>query len=335
MTTMYAIPALVTWDSSTAGGWSNSSGGASNGTWPTSSDPVVFDANSGASRTITVTSANCGGITTVGANAMTFASGGVIAYGNIDLTGTVSSAGITSQGASATIKAPGVPLGFLHVHGAGVSMLLSDITTPSSTTLAFSGSLNMNGFSLTGGAFQLSSSCTLTIGTGTFTLSGGGGGNVCNVGSGETVSNATGGLIKFTDTTSSTKTFIGAGKTFGNVEIATGGNSGVFAITGANTFSTLTIGPGAVVTLPVSTTNTVSSLVANGTGGLITLRSSSAGTAATLAKSGGGTSYVDYCSIKDITASPSSTFFARSSVNVSGNTNWTFILDDSNFLSFF
>lgn len=59
-------------------------------------------------------------------------------------------------------------------------------------------------------------------------------------------------------------------------------------------------------------------------GNLVTLNSSSSGTRATLTKSGGGTITSNYINIKDIEATPSSTWYARNAVDSGNNLGWTF-----------
>jgi hypothetical protein len=74
----------------------------------------------------------------------------------------------------------------------------------------------------------------------------------------------------------------------------------------------------------------------NGSSGkLVTLNSSSSGTRATLTKSGGGTINANYINIKDIEATPSSTWYATNSVDSGNNLGWTFnVASPSYFLMF-
>jgi hypothetical protein len=64
-------------------------------------------------------------------------------------------------------------------------------------------------------------------------------------------------VIAITDTTSSSKTFAGGGKTYGTLQLPQDNPGGV-TITGANTFTTITGGVGSPLTLPSSTTTTIS-----------------------------------------------------------------------------
>lgn len=162
---------------------------------------------------------------------------------------------------------------------------------------------------------------TLTLGSGTWTVSGTGG-SAFSINAATTVVPSTSTILM---TGASAKTFAGAGKTYYNLSQS---GAGALSITGANTFNDLqnTVTP-ATFTLPASTTTTVSALSLQGTAGnLVTLQSSSAGTAATLSKTSGIVN-VSYLSIKDSAATGGATFLASTTagnVDVSGNTGWIF-----------
>lgn len=334
MATMYARSTLTVWDNATTGGWSNTSGGASNGTVPNSTTDVVFDANSGASRNITLsTGATCNTLNTTGAAAMTFISGALSPSSNINLTGSVSINDVEFQNAaSASITSGGATIGILSFNSTGAITLGDDLIV----TAAMNG-LNKNfdaqnhnvtvpGVSFGGGAIM-----TLTMGSGTWTLTG----DNPWPGPGVSVTIVPGtSTIKLTGNSAANKQFVGGGKTYNNFWNATRG-SGTVTITGANTFNNFRIDAGRTQIFPISTTNTIASLTADGTGNQISIQSSSAGSAATLAKSGGGSIYVDYCAIEDIVGSPAATWNARNSTNVSGNSGITFIPGNYNFLQFF
>jgi hypothetical protein len=129
-------------------------------------------------------------------------------------------------------------------------------------------------------------------------------------------------------TAATAKTFVGGGRTFYNLSQ---GGAGALSITGANTFNDIsnTTQP-ATVTLPASTTTTVSALSLAGTAGnLVTLQSSSAGTRATLSKASGSVD-VSYLSIKDSAATGVATFQAKphnGNLDAGNNTGWTFPYD--------
>lgn len=331
MATMYARSTLTTWDNSTVGGWSNTSGGASNGTVPDGTTDVIFDSSSGTARTITIGgSANCATLNTTGSNGMTFSSAvnPVTVNGNVNLTSTVQMSILTTGGPCA-LTSGGTPISSLNV--AGLMTLQDNLTvTGAVTSTSLNGSIDANNKNLTAASVSSTSgSPTFTMGSGTWQLTGTG--SVWDSGSATITPNTS--TIKLTDNSSSAKTFVGRGDTYNNFWNATQG-TGTVTITGANTFNNVKVDAGRTQIFPSGNTNTVTSFTADGTGGTVTIKSDSLGTAATLAKSGGGSIYLDYCSIRDITATPSSTWNARNSTNVSGNTGINFIPGNSKFFQF-
>lgn len=126
---------------------------------------------------------------------------------------------------------------------------------------------------------------------------------------------------------SASYTFAGGGFTYANFHMAHTVSAGASIVfTGANTFTGMLFDPnvGGTITLPASTTTTAAAFVANGTSSSHTvLNSSSSGTPATISVLSGNqiSNYVD---IKDSTATGGATFYARGSVNTSGNTGWNF-----------
>lgn len=82
--------------------------------------------------------------------------------------------------------------------------------------------------------------------------------NIWNVASsGFTYTWSAGAAINITTAATTTRTFIGAGLNYPDLKYAVANSPGVLAITGANTFNSLTVGVGRVLTLPSSTTNTI------------------------------------------------------------------------------
>ncbi len=337
---MYALPGWTTWDANSgAGNWSSTSGGASNGSYPQGTDDVVFDANSGPSRTITISGTpQIKSLTTVGANAMTFGTTQLSVFGSVNLTGTTSFAYLFCGSASTdySVTFGNCTIGTLYIDcGSWTASLGSNVTLTTQLTVN-AGTFNGNTYNITtpqiilqGGTLNMSSSLWTVTGSGNNTFSNNGG---CTIVPGTST-------LKFTYSGSSDIEFYSSAKTYGNLWVARSGSGSfkfnLLATNNGNTFANIKISAGSNVILPANATTTASSFTIDGTGAVINLISGSTGTAATLAKSGGGTVYVDYCSIKDITASPSSTFYARNSTNVSGNTNWTFIPGNSKFMTFF
>lgn len=159
---------------------------------------------------------------------------------------------------------------------------------------------------------------TISLGSNTVTLSGTG--SAWNMAAGASVTAGTS-TINYTNSSSSSKTFVGAGKTYYNLTF-TSGSSGTYTISGANTFhnfyhtgsgtGALTVSssntfadfkvdtPPHTVNFGAGTTQTVTTFTVSGTAGnLMTLQSTSAGTAWFLSKAGGGTVSCDYLSLQD------------------------------------
>jgi hypothetical protein len=353
MATYYALPSMTNWN--TVGGWSNTSGGPSNGNYPVVGSDVIFDANSGAARSIVA--GPCSSINTTGAAAMTFTSTlSVTALANnaCNLTGTASVATLTLAKSSSidptitTLTASGVSIGQLNV-GNTVS-LASDIVVTGSVVLQdvyYSDGvtnapfdLNCNNKNVTLGKltnpWAAGSNATVRVlmGTGTWTFTGTG---TLYDGTSFTTSSSPGCTVQVTDTSATSKTLDSyASGTAGNtsLQITGTGTGGVFLAGGS--YSSLTVAAGSVVSFPGSGGFTAGSFAFNGVfGNGITVKSASAGFKTTLTKTGGGAAYMDYCSIKDINGSPASTFIARASTDLGNNSNITFFKALPNFAAFF
>lgn len=330
MTTMYALPILTAW--STSGGWSNTSGGASNGTSPGAADTAIFDANSGSARSVSAGFTTCLGLTTTNSAPINFTStfnisdGGTLnlksgdSFDTLRLSGSGSSTPIIVNANGASISAITDTAGNNSIAFTSNATVLSAMTWGSGS-FTLSGSASLVAFSL---AFTTGS---VTFGSGTISLAIAG--TIWTPTSG--TFNAGTSTILIADTSATIKTFAGGGKTYYNFHSS--GNNVV--ITGANTFNTVSIAPGASLKFPASTITTLAMLTADGTGNPITLTSSSSGSAATVVKSGVGRINLSYCSIKDISASPANTFYALTSTNVSGNLGITFLKSESKLLQFF
>jgi hypothetical protein len=326
MATMYALPALILWDNN-PGGWSNTSGGPSNGLVPDSTTDVVFNVDSGPTRTITLDGIReC---KTIFGGSSNFAfDGSLSVYGNATLTLAVVTnltlyfqlSGILT--APTTSRFPAV-----YANASGVVLTLANPINTSVLALASGSTLTAANFNVTAGFFAAYSTATVNMGSGTWLIDGSS--NAFTVDSGCTV-NASTSLLRLTGIS---VTFAGGGKVYNNFWWDSGYTC---SITGANTFNDIKItGNSANLVFPAGLTTTAATITADGTTyTIMSLRSSIGGTPATLAKSGGGTVMVYNCQITDITASPGNTFFATRSSNGGGNTNWTFVVINSGFLSF-
>lgn len=349
--TAYWVGGTGNWSDAT-NHWAASSGGSPGAPLPLSQDAAVFDANSftasgqiltldyqfypatnftGVANSPTIyffVGGNFYGNLTIAPSMLTLGNGALSVYSFQNFTGTatLTTNGVSLSIASLTIGGPGggtVSLGDdLSITGnsSGGALVLTDGTFTANNhnvTLATS-------FTSTGSAGHPR---TLIMGTGLWTL-GAATGNVWNVASTGLTLTATGSTIKLQSALpTATRTFIGAGFTYNNFTWADESSAFGLTITGANTFNAFTTLPSTLartLTFPASTTTTITTLSLQGNGGaLLSFISSSGGTAATVSVAS-GTVTADFLSIKDSTATGGATFLANQSVDVSGNTGWTF-----------
>jgi hypothetical protein len=169
------------------------------------------------------------------------------------------------------------------------------------------GTFNCNNFNLTCTVFASNNSNTrtITMGSGTLTLTSTG--TVWNLTTTTNLTfNANTSNILLENTTTTARTFVGGGVTYGKLTI--GGATGVstLTITGANTFSELASTKTVAHTITFAENQTVGNWTIKGTAGnVVTINSSAAGTARTITKSGGGfLTGIDYINVRDIIGSP-------------------------------
>lgn len=347
MTDKYWVPAAGTstgtWDNATTTNWSLTSGGAGGAAVPTATDNVIFDANSDNGTTFTVTHSTGAACLSLTASALDFqmtltGTTALTLSGSLTLpatnfvkggTGTLTFSGGT---ANRTITTNGNTLsGSITINCAGFSVTLgSALTLASGRTFTFTNAttLDLAGYNVTSGNLTSTGATTraLTLGSGTITLTDASGTVLNFTGATNLALSAASSTLALTGAGASTKTFAGNGYTYGTVRL-TGGSTGAYAFTGANTFGDIgNTGAGAcVVTLPASTTQTLTTFSFTGTAGnLVTIQSATAGTAATISKASGVVS-ANYLSLKDSAATGGATFYAgANSTNVSGNSGWIF-----------
>ena len=263
-------------------------------------------------------------------------------YGDLTLsTGmTISTggAGIIFAAASGTqtITSNGKTIGSDVTIGNGVStatvQLADDLKLYGTSTFYLNfGTFNANNKNVTANSFQtaLTSTRTLTMGSGTWALSGNG--STWNtVPSGLTV-NANTSTIQINDTgnTSSTFYFYGGGKTYYNLKFIGTGTSSSFSINDANTFNALqsTKTNAFTLNLPSGSTTTVANWnISGSSGNLVNVYGNNYGTQATLAYTGTGKVSSGYLSLRDSNATPANTWYAgHTSTNGLNNTGWLFV----------
>ena len=331
MAARYWVGGTASWDGTAGTKWALTSGGAGGQAIPGSADDVFLDGASGAvtityavgatffnsllctgfTGTLVINSGTDFGINGTGnftlVSGMTFTATGTTYFGNA--TGTIL---ITSAGKS---------FGATNFSNAGARTLQDAFVGTGIITLA-EGTLNTNGMSVSCTRLVCSGASTevLTLGASAITLTGTG--SVLDLSSSALTVNANTSTITFSDTSASSKTFVGGGKTFNNVTI-TGGGAGTFDITGANTFNVFTIGAPKTVRFTAATTSTFTSFVALGTSGNVITISSITAATHTLSDASGNNNCT-FLSLTNSIATGGAIWNARSSTNVSGNTGWNF-----------
>ena len=320
-------------------------GGGGAGHIPLPQDVARFDSNSFAASGKTVTfdvarfgSLDCTGATNTPTIALTYSTN--YCFGSVTLI-----SGITFSCSqilymwgrgSYTITCAGKSLGGNTFFGSYDNSVLNPTYTlqddyTSVSTTVYSGTFNANNHNtLSTNYFAYSNYATITMGSGTWEISGATGSfGSSNIGS--CVVNYNTSTVKFTGT-NGTKNFYGAGKTFYNVWNASTG-AGALIISGSNTINDFKPDPGTTNNFTGGTTQTVASITST-PGSVATLQSTSGGSYWSLSKASGGIS-VDYLSIQDSHAGGGASYLAGpNSLNVSGNTGWVF-QPKSNFFMMF
>jgi hypothetical protein len=336
MTTYYARPNLTGFGQSD--GWSLTSGGPSAGVVLPNAADAVFDINSGPSRSIVA--AQCRSIKTLGASPMTFTGSLVLnAAATSDLTGTLSIETIALTG-SATLIAPGVSIGQVQLSSNGVLVAGSDLTIVGKIWClnATGTGLAMGSYNITADALDWSYATTISLGTGTLTLTG----TVPWQVNSNPVINNSAYTIKLANKSSAVKSFDPGGRTYASFwnDTAVPGSPtlGGVQFTTAVTFTgNYRASSGTVNLFAPSVNTTAGSFTLDGGGIPITVKSSSGGARATLVKTGGGPVDVNYCTIKDILGSGTfgAMWRALNSTDGGNNLNWTFVPNNSRLLMFF
>lgn len=250
--------------------WANASGGvAGTGRVPLPQDNVVVDAASGGG-TVTISEPRIGkdltfvGFTGTLVSAGTTAMFGSLVFGSA-MTVTVTGSWSWSGRGSHTITSNGKTFaGFIQLSGSvgGTYTLLDALSTTNTTvgTLRVqNGTLNANGYNVTAGGFLYSSglAASIDMGSGTWSMTSPTTAAVWNVSTtGLSVVPGTA-VIDIATVHTSTRTFAGRGLTYPTLRYTVANSPGALAVTGANTFAALDIGPGRTLTLPPSTTETV------------------------------------------------------------------------------
>lgn len=319
------------WDSTT--NWATSSWGASGASVPIGEN-VYFDASSGSWEVMITSNAFVNNIDWTGFTGTIIGSSALAAvYGNFTLVSwmtnlaTLATAFRTNWSSSRTFTTWWQILLWATTFDIiNDTITIQDTITSLSTLNHTSWIMDLNNFnhSFTTFTSNTSNTRTITMGSGTFTLSGNG--TVWNMSTitGLTLIEWTS-TIKITDATSQTKTFSGGGETFNNIW-CTGAGTWPFNFVGSNTFNDFKVDtPPHTVNFTAGTSTTVTTFTVTGTAGnLMTIGSITAATHS-LVKAGGGTISSDYLSISYSTATPATTWYAWThSTDWWNNSGWSF-----------
>lgn len=329
-TTRYGVVA-GNWSSTAT--WSTSSGGSGGASVPLPQDNVVLDGSSAAGTyvpdmprigkdltctgfTRTLQMPSVSGVYSAMYGSLTLSSGMATSLG----TGGIAFAGRGSH--MITMAGKTTAANSIQQTGYGGTYTQQDAFSTGGGAIAIvAGTWDSNGYALAMSTMSVNTGGSMTMGATALTATSTSAPWTCV--SGATLSAASS-TINITDTSSATKTFAGGGKTYGTVAIATPATTGTLVVTGSNTFANLNLSPGITLTLPASTTTTLTSgaslsgTVAKPT----TIQSSSAATKATLSKTTGIIT-VDNAAIIDSAATGGALFEYRSGATIATSTGWT------------
>jgi len=230
------------------------------------------------------------------------------------------------SGVTQNINFAGKTIGSFSVSASGGSVILqNDIISSGSGSLS-SGTFNANGYDVTCTAFFGSGSTTktLTMGSGTWTLSGTG--TVWDLGANLTF-NVNTANIALSDTSTTSRTFAGGGLTYNNLNIGGTTGTSVLTISGANTFNTLSSSKTVAHTVEFAANQTIVNWSISGSAGnLVTVDSSVAGTQRNIVITNKTTS-IDYLAVQDINGTninPITFWVGANSTNNNNNNNVAF-----------
>lgn len=329
--------------------WSATSGGSVGASVPLPQDTAVFDANTGAG-TYTFNVPRIGALNASALGARVISLGvDIEVYKSFTLSSALTFTNnnkilsFLGDGTN-TINTAGKQLYFTIF--AGNYRLNANLSVQTDSYI-YGGLFEANNYNLTSGRFSVQNSTTgytsspnLTVymGSGTWTATGTSGWSYTASGTFTLFPETS--TIEIAASVGVTYSFAGGGATYNNLLISGSTGAAAISISGNNTFTSITSTKtnAYFLRLPASGTTTVGAWNVNGSSGnIITVESSSSGTRANLTKTGGGFSVSNFISVKDINASPASTFYAVNSTNAGNNVNWTFNFPTSqgNLLAFF
>ncbi len=240
MANRYWVGGTASWDDTAGTKWSTTSGGTGGESVPTTADDVFFTNLSTGTCTILgsntgAKSINCTGFTnTITGTANINVAGSVTLVAGMTYTHT----GTVTFTATATLITAGNAFSGVEINGSGITVTLGSALNIATRTLTVNeGTFNTANFAVTAGLLRTFGASTrvITLGSSTVTLSGS---TALDFDFPDTLTvNAGTSQINMSHESAS---FRGANKTFNNVSF-TSTNLGTRTMTGANTFSNLTL----------------------------------------------------------------------------------------------
>ena len=213
-----------------------------------------------------------------------------------------------------------------------VDSTMSGVTMAQITAGAFTGTLD---FSANNPSMTLTTAMSLTgtgarkflLGTGTFTLTGTA--TVYDLGTVTNLDGTSNFAANFTlsATTTGTRTFAGGGRTYGALTVSINTSRGFVVLSGANTFSSISLAAGTSFVFPVSATTTITNAftwMGTSTNPINLQASNVSSGSVPVISVGSGTSTCDWCSIYEIAPAGGGTFNATNSFDQGRNSGWTF-----------
>ena len=314
-------------DWSNTNNWSLTSGGASYGCVPTSNDNVFFDANSfnGASQSVNIYStAYCKNMDWTGATNSPALEGSYQLNINGSLTlipsmvisGYSGSINFTSSGAVNTITSAGHTFNGISLSGSGTYSLTDNLTVSWNGLTFNNGTFNTSNFDISTGVFNSNSSSvrTLNLGSSNIDVENWNISNATNL----TLNAGTSEIV----TRNSTWQFVGGDLTYNKVTL-TKPSWGSILMYDSNTFNILSIADGAMVQFEAGETQTTTSLEATGSAGnYIQINSSISGSQSFINQTTQGFCG-DWLKVKDISVGTQSFYAGENSVDLGGNSGWT------------
>ena len=305
--------------------WSASSNGANGASVPTSSDDVIFDANSfnSGSQTVTIdVTANCKSMDWTNAiNSPTLAGfNSINVYGNVTFIAamTASWSGSLYFYASGTLTTNGKTLAcYIYASGTPTITLADNLTTTGYISIS-AGSFTSASHNISTSSFTFTSTGNLTLGTSTLTLTSTSG---FVLGATSVVSAASATVLFTTASVSSIIYLNLQGASIGTVTLPSSGCH-VF-VDGSGTINNLNVYAGNTLELKAGITLTISGTLsaAGDCQNWINILSQTPGSTASI---GGATQSISYAMLRDITYSGGGTLTANNCGNVGNNSGITF-----------